>query len=233
MVIEPFQLRIILLLVLFGVASIYDYKTRRIPDILWIVFSGIGAMLYVTDYQSFSAYHVITFFTSCFFGVVLYRLKFVGMADMFGIISIAVILPVHYEFVMIPILAIILALILVISATLLYNVLLNTMDMISKRKRRLFDGFTGEPIYRKFLAFFFIHKKRRYERFVISAESQHPAIPKNRSFVLISRNKEISQINGGFVQNLPPFMMFMMVAIVLLLLSEILELMISLLRLFI
>ena len=222
---EFFQLRIILLLILFIVASVYDYKTRRIPDILWIAFSGVGAILYVTDYQSFSAYHVITFFTSCFFGFVLYRLKFVGMADMFGIISIVAILPVHYEFVMIPILTTILALILVISATLLYNVLLNTMDMISKR-RKLFDGFTGEPIYRKFLAFFFIHRKRGYERFVISAESQYPAIPKNRSFVLISRSKEISQI-GGLVHNAPPFAVFMMIGMILLLLPEILNIVFS------
>lgn len=220
--IEPFQLRIILLLVLFSTASIYDYKTRRIPDILWIAFSGIGAILYVMDYESFSAYHVISFFTSCFFGFVLYRLKFVGIADMFGIISIAVILPVHYEFVMIPILVTILALILVVSATLLYNVLLNTRDMMSKG-RRLFDGFPGEPLCRKFLAFFFIHKKMGYERFVISAESQYPAIPKNKSFVLISRSKEISQVEG-FVQNASPFALFMMIGIVLLLLPEILGL---------
>ncbi|MDH3764189.1 MAG: hypothetical protein OER82_00060 [Nitrosopumilus sp.] len=226
--IELFQVRIILLLTLFGIASAYDYKTRRIPDILWIAFSGIGGVLYVMDYESFSAYHVISFFTSCFFGFVLYRLKFVGMADMFGIISIAVILPVHYEFVMIPILGTILSLILVVSATLLYNVLLNTMDMMSKRKRRrLFDRFTGEPLYRKFLAFFFIHRKRRYERFVISAESQYPTIPKNRSFVLISRSKEISQV-GGLVHNAPPFVVFMMIGLVLLLFPEILGLSFSL-----
>jgi len=185
-VIEPFQLRIILLLILFGVTSIYDYKTRKIPDILWIIFSGAGGMLYLMDYpESFSAYHAISFFTSCFFGFVLYRLKFIGMADMFGIISISIILPVHYEFVMIPILGTILALILVVPATILYNVTLNTIDIISKR-RNLFGDFAGEPLYRKFLAFFFIHRRRVYEKFVISAESQYPVIPKNRSFVLIS-----------------------------------------------
>ena len=225
--IELFQVRIILLLTLFGIASAYDYKTRKIPDVLWVAFAGAGGMLYVMDYESSSAYHVMSFFTSCFFAFVLYRLKFVGMADMFGIISISVILPVHYEFVMIPILVTILALILVISATVLYNVALNTIDMMSKRRRSLFGEFTGEPLYRKSLAVFFIHRKRGYERFVISAENQHPTIPKNRSFVLISRNKEFSSQMEGFVQNAPPFIVFMMIGMILLLLPEILGLLFS------
>jgi len=109
---ELFQIRIIILLTLFAIASVYDYNTRKIPDVLWIVFAGIGGVLYVIDYETFSAYHIISFFTSCVFAFVIYRMKFVGMADVFGIMSISVILPVHYEFVMVPILGTILALIL-------------------------------------------------------------------------------------------------------------------------
>ena len=225
---ELFQIRIILLLTLFGIASVYDYKTRKIPDFLWIVFSGIGGMLYLIDYESFSAYHVISFFTSCVFAFLLYRLKFVGMADMFGIISLSVILPVHYEFVMIPILGTILALIIVVFATILYNFTLNVIDMISTTRKSLFSEFAGESLYRKLLAVFFIHRKRGYEKFVISSENQYPTIPKNRSFVLVSRNKEISpQMDGGFVQNAPPFVLFMMVGLVLLLLPEILDMIFS------
>ena len=221
---ELFQIRIVILLILFGIASIYDYKTRKIPDVLWIVFSGIGGGLYVIDYESFSAYHVISFFTSCVFAILLYRLRFVGMGDMFGIMSIAAILPVHYEFVMIPILGTILALIIVVFATVLYNFTLNVADMMSANRKSLFSEFVGESLYRKLLALFFIHRKRGYEKFVVSSENQYPAIPKNRSFVLISRNKEISpQMEVGFVQNAPPFVLFMMVGIVLLLLPEILS----------
>lgn len=222
---EFFQIRIILLLTLFGIATIYDYKTRKIPDILWIVFAGIGGGLYVIDYESFTAYHVISFFTSCVFALSLYRMKFVGMADMFGIISIAVILPVHYEFVMMPILGTILALILVVFSTILYNVALNVTDMISTKRKSLFCEFAGESFYRKLLAVFFIHRRRGYEKFIILSENQYPAIPKNRSFVLISRSKEISKLEG-FVQNAPPFIVFMMIGMVLLLFPEILGLMI-------
>ena len=222
---ELFQIRIILLLILFGIASIFDYKTRKIPDVLWIAFAGIGGMLYVIDYETFSAYHVISFFTSCVFALLLYRMKFVGMADVFGIISIAAILPVHYEFIMIPILGTILALIIVVFATVLYNFTLNVADMMSAKRKSLFSEFVGESLYRKILAVFFIHRKRGYERFVISGENQYPIIPRNRSFVLISRNKEISpQMEGGFVQNAPPFVLFMMIGIVLMLLPEIMNL---------
>ena len=227
---ELFQIRIILLLILFGIASVYDYKTRKIPDVLWIAFTGIGGMLYVIDYESFSTYHVISFFTSCVFALLLYRMKFVGMADVFGIISIAVILPVHYEFVMIPILGTILALIIVVFVIVLYNVILNVTDMMSAKRKSLFCEFEGESLYRKVFALFFIHRRRKYEKFVISSENQYPAIPKNRSFVLISRTKEISpQMKGGFVQNTPPFVLFMTVGIVLLLLPEIFGLLFSLL----
>ncbi len=210
---------------LFGIASVYDYKTRKIPDILWIVFSGVGCILHVIDYESYSAYHVISFFTSCVFAFLLYRLRFVGMGDMFGIISIAVILPIHYEFVMIPILGTILALIMVVFATVLYNFTLNVMDLMSTKRKSLFSEFVGESLYRKILAIFFIHRRRGYERFVILSENQYPAIPRNRSFVLISRNKEISpQMKGeGFVQNAAPFVLFMMIGLVLLLLPELLS----------
>ncbi|MDH5666073.1 MAG: hypothetical protein OEY10_07245, partial [Nitrosopumilus sp.] len=95
----------------------------------------------------------------------------------------------------------------------------NTVDMMSTKRKSLFSEFVGESLYRKFLAVFFIHRKRRYEKFVILSENQYPAIPRNRSFVLISRNKEISQ-TGGFVQNAPPFVVFMMIGIVLLLFPD-------------
>ena len=139
----------------------------------------------------------------------------------FGIISISVILSVHYEFVMIPILGTILTLIIVVFVSILYNLILNVIDMMSSKRKSIFSEFAGEPLYRKLLAVFFIHRKRGYEKFVISSENQYPAIPKNRSFVLISRNKEISsQMQGGFVQNAPPFVMFMMIEMILLLLHE-------------
>ncbi|MDH3361007.1 MAG: hypothetical protein OEL51_01440 [Nitrosopumilus sp.] len=204
-----------MILVMFGIASIFDYKSRKVPDVIWIVGVSIGGVMYLFDYQEFSAYHGVTIVTSCFFGFVLYRLQFVGMADLFGIISVSVILPVHYEFVMVPIIATLLALVLAVSVVTIYSVTLNVADLISKRK--LFGDFVKEPLYRKVFAFFCIHRKRSYEKFVISSEKYYSVLPNQKSFVILSRNKEISQA-GGFVQNTPPFVVFMMIGIVLLLL---------------
>jgi len=213
---------------MFGVASVFDYKSRKVPDVIWIVGMGIGGVMYALDYDDFSAYHIVSIVTSCFFGFVLYRLHFVGMADLFGIISVSVILPVHYEFVMVPIITTLLALVLVVSVITVYNVTLNVIDIISKRK--LFDDFTKESLYRKVFALFCIHRKRSYEKFVISSEKYYPVMPNQKSFVMLSRNKEISQA-GGFVQNAPPFVVFMMIGIILLLLPEILNTIFSLFRL--
>ena len=218
---ELFQVRIIILLTLFAIASAYDYKTRKIPDVLWIAFAGIGGFLYIFDYQDTTAYYVISFFTSSFLGFILYRFRFVGMADLLAIVSISVILPVHYEFVMMPIAVTTLALVLVVISVTIYNILLNTIDLISKR-RLPFDNFPKEPLCRKAFAFFCIHRKRGYERFVILSEKYYSIMPANRTFVLISRNKEISHTEG-FVQNAPPFVLFMMIGMVLLLFPEILE----------
>ena len=200
---------------MFGVASIFDYKSRKVPDVIWIAGISTGGVMYVIDYETFSVYHGVSIVTSCFFGFVLYRLHFVGMADLFGIISVSVILPVHYEFVMVPIIATLLALVLAVSVVTIYSVTLNVADLISKRK--LFGDFVKEPLYRKVFAFFCIHRKRSYEKFVISSEKYYSVLPNQKSFVILSRNKEISQA-GGFVQNTPPFVVFMMIGIVLLLL---------------
>jgi len=205
---------------MFGVASFFDYKSRKIPDVIWIVFTGTGGVMYLFDYPDVSAYHGVTIVTSCFFGFMLYRFKFVGMADMFGIMAISVILPVHYEFVMVPIIGTLLALVLVVLIVTIYNVTLNLMDMASKR--RLFDDFPKEPFYRKCLAIFCIHRTRKYEKHVISCERYYSVMPKNKTFVLVSRSKDISQVNG-FVQNLPPFALFMMIGMILLLFPEILR----------
>jgi len=209
---------------MFGVVSVFDYKSRKVPDVIWIVGISTGGVMYTFDYQNFSAYYVLTIVTSCFFGFILYRLQFVGMADLFGIISVSVILPVHYEFVMVPIFVTLLALVLAVSVIMLYNVTLNVIDMISKRK--LFGDFTKEPLYRKVFAFFCIHRKRSYEKFVISSEKYYSVMPNQKSFVILSRNKEISQVNG-FVQNVPPFVVFMMIGMFLLLLPEILNMVFS------
>ncbi|MGI9567736.1 MAG: prepilin peptidase [Nitrosopumilus sp.] len=101
--IEIESIRIILLLVMLGIASYFDIKTRMVPDVIWLVFGGIGAVLYFFDYQTVTGYHIIAMIMGGFASFMIWRWKLVGSADVFAVLTMTVILPVHYEFVMIPI----------------------------------------------------------------------------------------------------------------------------------
>ena len=208
------QIRIILLLVMLGIGGVLDFKTRKVPDILWLIFGGLGAILYIWDYPSITPYHVITILTSSFVGVLICRWKIVGLADCFAIIAMDVILPVHYEFVMMPIMTLVVAFFVVAFCTIVYNISLNLSEMI-RTKRWIFSEFKTEPRYKKAFAFLAMHKKRRYERFVISAEVNSKIEYDSKVLAFLSfRNKIVNKIqkesiDEKYVQNVPPLISYM------------------------
>ena len=223
---------------MLGIAGIFDVKSRRIPDILWLIFGGIGTVLYTWDYNEITSYHVIAIFTSIFVGMMLWRWRIAGLADSFAIFAMTVILPVHYEFVMMPILILVMSFFLVIIFVTAYNVSLNVSDIIRSRRMDIFSEFKSEPKYKKVFAFFIIHRKRKYEKFVISMEKYSTNITPNvRSFVFLSsRNKvkrdnqllqQQQQSNKTYVQSVPPLIAYMFGVTVFLLLPEILGMLFS------
>lgn len=92
---------------MLGIASYFDVKTRMVPDILWLIFGGLGAILYVFDYQIVTPYHFIAMIMGGFTSFMVWRWRLAGSADAFAILAMTVILPVHYEFVMVPILVVV------------------------------------------------------------------------------------------------------------------------------
>ena len=92
---------------MLGIASYFDIRTRMVPDVIWLVFGGIGAILYIFDYQTMTSYHIIAMITSGFVAFMIWRWRLAGTADVFAVLAITVILPVHYEFVMMPIVVIV------------------------------------------------------------------------------------------------------------------------------
>jgi len=226
--VEIEQIRIILLISMLGIAAIFDVKSRMIPDVIWIVFGGIGAVLYAWDYDSITSYHVIAIITSVFVGIVLWRWKITGLADAFAVIVMAVILPVHYEFVMMPIVILVTAFFLVVMFVTVYNVSLNLSDVLRSRKINIFSEFKSESRHKKAFAFFAVHRKRKYEKFVIPTESSMRIMPDVKSFVFLSsRDKVMSdsqlQSNGMYVQSVPPLIIYMFGVAVFLLLPEIMS----------
>ena len=222
------SLRILLLVSMLGIVAVFDVRSRKIPDGIWLVFGGIGAVLYAWDYDGITPYHVITVFTSIFAGMMLWRWKIAGLADTFAILAMAVILPVHYEFVMMPIMILVAAFFLVIISVTLYNVFLNLSDIFRSRKMDMFSEFS-ESKYKKIFAFVAVHRKRKYEKFVISTENSMSIIPNVKSFVFLSsrnrvtRDNQLLQSNEIYVQNVPPLIAYMFGVAVFLLLPEILS----------
>jgi len=226
------SLRILLLVSMLGIAAAFDVRSRRIPDVIWLVFGGIGVTLYAWDYDVITPYHVITVFTSIFAGMMLWRWKIAGLADTFAIFAMAVILPVHYEFVMMPIMILVVAFFLVVIFVTLYNAFLNLSDIIRSRKMDIFSEFS-EPKHKKVFAFVSVHRKRRFEKFVIPTENSMSITPNVKSFVFVSsrnrmtRDDKFLQSNEMYVQNVPPLISYMFGVAVFLLLPEILSILFS------
>jgi len=222
------SLRILLLVSMLGIVAVFDVRSRKIPDGIWLVFGGIGAVLYAWDYDGITPYHVITVFTSIFAGMMLWRWKIAGLADTFAILAMAVILPVHYEFVMMPIMILVVAFFLVVVSATLYNVFLNLSDIIRSKKMDIFSDFS-EPKHKKIFAFVSVHRKRKYEKFVISTENSMSITPNVKSFVFLSsrnrvtRDNQLLQSNEMYVQNVPPLIAYMFGIGLFLLLPEILS----------
>ena len=224
---ETEALRILLLVSMLGIAAIFDVKSRKIPDVLWLIFGGIGAALYIWDYSSMvTPYHVIAILTSVFIGIALWRWRLSGIADSIAVIAIAAILPVHYEFVMMPIMILVTAFFLVVIFVTLYNVFLNLSDIIRLRKMNIFSEFS-EPKYKKAFAFVSVHRKRRFEKFVIPTENSMSMTPNVKSFIFLSsrskvkRDNQLLQSNKMYVQSVPPLIAYMFGVAVFLLLPEI------------
>jgi len=221
---EITAIRILLLMVMLGTASIFDVKTRKIPDTVWIVFGGLGAILYIFD--GVTSYEILSMLTAGAIAMLLYLYKTTGAGDVFAMLSIAVILPVHYGFVMVPIVVLIASFFLVIISVILYNASLNVLDM-TRTRNVIFSEF-NESKYKKIFAFFTIHRKRSFEIFVVPAEKSMPITPTKKSFVLSSRklfaNSQMESNDSVFVQNILPLVSYMFGVTLFLLLPEILSL---------
>lgn len=218
---------------MLGIAGIFDVTSRKIPDVIWLIFGGIGAALYLWDYDGMTPYHTITIFTSIFVGIILWRWRIAGVADSFAIFAMTVILPVHYEFVMMPIMILVMSFLLVVVFVTLYNVSLNVSDIIRSRRMDIFSEFKSEPKHKKAFAFVAIHRKRKFEKFVIPMEKSTNIAPDVKSFVFLSsrnkikRDNQLLQSNQMYVQSVPPLIIYMFGVAVFLLLPEILSMLFS------
>jgi len=158
-------LRQIIALSMLSVASYFDIKTRKIDDRIWLIFAIPGIVLYFLV--------PLPPFTTIFFlvigvviGITWFLTQAFGQADGLAIIALAVVFPIFNEMPVSVLVALATTVLLGLFGT-LYNIAYNLSDMLHGN---LFHGI-NEKLHRKILAFLIMHRKRRYEKFVIPSQT--------------------------------------------------------------
>lgn len=170
-------IRVVISLVFLAVASFFDYKTRSLPDIIFIVFMPIAGTLTVvgilftndpiTSLINFALFVTIT--TAIF--LIIGRIGFFGEADTLIMISLSLaipwpplsnIKPILGANTVLPILSIsIFDNALLASVLTLPYAFISNMIWKFRTGKRLFEGFEGESYMKKLGAVLFCIKKEK------------------------------------------------------------------------
>ena len=87
------SLRQIVALSLLSVASYFDIKNREVNDIIWIIFGGTGAILYLLE--PIGIITVLYLGIGVVIGIVWIITKAFGQADGLALIALAIALPTY------------------------------------------------------------------------------------------------------------------------------------------
>ena len=162
------EIRIVLFLAMLAVTGWLDFKTRVIDDRWFVLFGGLGAVLYLLDWQDTNSYEALVIPCSVTASVSLWRFKVIGPADVFVIITGSVIYPVYVG--LMPTMLMVMIGVAGLAPAVLIggNVLLNFSDVVMRGG--LF-GDVSDNRWRKCIAFFTMHRQRKFDRHVFLAEN--------------------------------------------------------------
>jgi preflagellin peptidase FlaK len=142
---------------MLAAASFYDMKSREIPDRIWLIFGGAGALLMALELPAGTQPLVFRYMAGMgimsIIGYAAYRAGLMGGADSKAIVALAVLFPAYdagYIIHGIPSLAILSNALVLSLAGLLYNMARNTVSLA--RGIPIFEGIS-EGRLRKALAF--------------------------------------------------------------------------------
>ncbi|MGI0088556.1 MAG: hypothetical protein ACREBI_11460 [Nitrosotalea sp.] len=200
-------LRQIAALSMLSVATYFDIKKREVNDIVWIIFGGVGSILYL--FEPIDSITVLYLGIGVVIGIVWILTRAFGQADGLALIALAITLPTHDR---LPVAVIVSVGVPFLAA--LYGLCCNmTYNISDLLHGRLFFGVCEKP-YRKAFAFLVLHRKREHEKFVFSSQDKD-------KFVFHFRPKtdqEFSNNFQGHVTSALPLIPFMLVSTVLILL---------------
>jgi hypothetical protein len=141
-------------------------KSRKVNDVVWIIFGIAGTSLYFFDTPvSFVTFVWMIF--GCIVAGGCWKLHVYGGADGLSIITLSIVLPA-YNHIPISICVLLASFVLSSSYIITSNIFRNTRSLILNEK--LFSEIS-EPVYKKMLAFFIVHRRSRNEKYRFAAES--------------------------------------------------------------
>jgi len=158
--------RIAFVVILLSVNTIYDVRYRTIAgsDKTNFIVGCIGFGLLLLDaYGEPLSYDFLMMVICITFVLLLWRCKVIASGDVVISLIFCAVLPTN----LIPLTTICIALLLSVIATLVYNITLNIRTKY--RHEKLFHNFNSS-IFIKILAFGISHKKRSWEKHVLSIE---------------------------------------------------------------
>jgi preflagellin peptidase FlaK len=146
-------IRIVLAVIMLGIATVSDIKKREISDIIWIVFGGLGACLII--FAANPGDELLKIGISMIVApivILIWRFGLFGGADAFAIIALAVLAPnmTLMEGIITPF-TVLTNTILLSIVPMLVNVTRNIVLLVTKND--IFEGF-NETKGRKILAMF-------------------------------------------------------------------------------
>jgi hypothetical protein len=159
------EIRVVVAISMFAVAAFFDVKERKIHDIVWLAFGGMGAALYAFEFPDII--DVVSVVVGISLASTFWFFRLYAGADALALISLSVILPTYHGFI-IPLSMVVIATAISVIYGIAYNIAANSKTFLYDNKK-IFEEF-DEPIYRKIAAFFLIHKKTKNEKFVFPAE---------------------------------------------------------------
>ncbi len=195
--------RIAFVVILLSVNTIYDIRYRTIfgSDKTNFLIGAMGFGLLLLDAYGEPLSFDFAMMVICItFVLLLWRFKVIASGDVAISLIFCVVLPINF----IPLTTLFLALILSVIVTILYNIILNVQTKY--RHEKLFHDFNSSILI-KILAFGISHKKRSWEKHVLTIEN-------NDKLDLITQpfNKEFNAKNETIVAVAVPLLPFMLVS---------------------
>ncbi|MDE1831328.1 MAG: prepilin peptidase [Thaumarchaeota archaeon] len=197
--------RQIIALTMLSVASYFDIKTRQVDDRIWLIFTIPGIVLYfLAPLPSFTTIFFLVI--GIIIGMTWFLTRVFGQADGLAIIALAIVFPIFADMPVSVLVALATTVLLGLFG-MLYNMTYNISDMLHGN---LFLGI-NEKTHRKILAFFTMHRKRSYEKFVIPTQTG------DKFSFHFKPNPDKDFVNDftGYVSSAFPLVPFMLVTLVL------------------